>query len=213
MDDIKDNVIKYGTPLLMMMIAAVIGFFLLSAGTDVTPQWDNVTYDSTQEHPSLISEQGANPEINIYYYGDFECPHCKSFENNGMQRILDNYVSTGEARLIFRPLPLLNQKSNISAQAAYHVWEENPEEYWVWHRDVFEMQGEWESVYHISSDQELVTSVNQSEYAHRVNENVQSAQDVGVSATPSIVVDGQVVTGGNYDEIEEVIEENINNSS
>ena len=44
--------------------------------------------------------------ITIEVFSDFQCPACRSFYQNSMKQLMDNYVYTGKVYLVHRDFPL-----------------------------------------------------------------------------------------------------------
>ena len=62
----------------------------------------------------------GNPSapIVLELYSDFMCPHCKLVHENILPSIINDYVKTGKAYLIFREYPLAIPQHVYSRQAA-----------------------------------------------------------------------------------------------
>ena len=50
----------------------------------------------------------VNAKVTIVEFASYTCPHCGDFHKNVLPEIKKNYIDTGKARLILRPLPLDN---------------------------------------------------------------------------------------------------------
>src|SRR3989344_5228401 len=44
--------------------------------------------------------------VTIVEFSDFECPYCRRFWNETLSHIIDTYVATGKARLVYKHFPL-----------------------------------------------------------------------------------------------------------
>jgi protein-disulfide isomerase len=135
---------------------------------------------------------------------DFQCPFCRDFELT-TGPTLDELVADGSVRLVYHPLSFLGQESERAANAfGCSVDEGRPAEYL---RVLYENQppertggftaddlvafGEQAEV----TGEAFETCVTDGSYDGWVSNVAASQQDAGVTATPTIVVDGQTLDG------------------
>lgn len=82
--------------------------------------------------------------VDIYYWGDFQCPFCKRFEDETLPKLLDQYVRTGKVRIAFLEMPVFGPASVTAARASRCVWrlvrDARPGAYKSWHDAVFAQQ-------------------------------------------------------------------------
>jgi len=78
------------------------------------------------KQPSLVNLENGSPPlgpesapITIIEFGDYQCEACYDWFHNTRDTLIDNYVETGKAKLIFVVLPLLGRDSLTAAQALY----------------------------------------------------------------------------------------------
>ncbi len=83
----------------------------------------------------------GNPAARVIFveFGDYSCPHCRDFQPI-MQQVIGQYVRTGQAQLIFRPLTFVGGDfSRVAAQAALCAGKQG--HYWDMHNALYELQG------------------------------------------------------------------------
>jgi protein-disulfide isomerase len=68
------------------------------------PKDDTSGTVSIDNDPYLGDKKTA--KVAIVEFSDFECPFCKKFHADTFQPLVDKYVKTGQAILVFRDLPL-----------------------------------------------------------------------------------------------------------
>lgn len=90
------------------------------------------------DEPSIGNE---NAQVTIVYWYDYQCPFCKQFETQTLDRIRQNYVETGEARIVFKNFAFLGPDSRTAAIASEAIWDRYPERWLDWHMTVYENQG------------------------------------------------------------------------
>lgn len=145
----------------------------------------------------------ADAPVTLYYFADFQCPYCREFELRVLPSIERNYVEPGLMRLVFKDFPILGGDSWTAAAASQHVWTNDPEEYWAWHRGMFEMQGAersgWASAENVLAYSARFDGVD--EAALRADlDNLDEAQadkregeGAGIRSTPTLLLDGVIL--------------------
>jgi protein-disulfide isomerase len=155
--------------------------------------------------PQTDGRQIGDPSapVLIELYEDFQCPGCKAFTDSIEPRILDAYVATGQARLIFRHYPFLGEESLQAAHAS--MCADAQGRFWDYHDMLFANQaGENRGAF---VDRRLLAFAENlgletdafgdcfDEQAHEaeIAQDVQDAREAGVSSTPTILVNGVIV--------------------
>lgn len=80
-------------------------------------------FSGLRESGGTIGKAGA--PVTITEYGDLRCPICKSFDNEVVPTLVEDYVRTGKAKLRFRLWPILGPNSVTAAQAGYAAARQN----------------------------------------------------------------------------------------
>lgn len=93
-------------------------------------------------HP-FIGDPGA--PIVLHEYSDYLCPFCGRHFQETYPLLLDEYVASGQVRLVFHdfPIPSLHPTAPIGHQAALCVAEQGPAPFWAMHDALFARQSEW----------------------------------------------------------------------
>ncbi len=145
--------------------------------------------------PVLGSE---NAPITIVEFGDYQCEGCYNWFHNTRAEIIDNYVETGKAKLVFLDLPFLGRDSPKAAHASYCA--EDQGKYWEYHATLYNFQegidDGWASqdrlssfAYNLGLDVEQFDDCMGSEkYAKRIMANYDQAVNQEVLATPSFIL-------------------------
>lgn len=167
----------------------------------------------------------------VEYYGNWKCPVCAEF-SNGSDRVLDlgriirDFVEPGDLTLRFRGLaytpdgePFLGPDAPRAARAGLAVWNEAPERYWPFHERVFAEQPAesetWATVDRLVSFADAAgveatdavrTALEDGTYAEPVQATADRAQALGVTGTPSLVIDGAVYNPFNPGETLDALE-------
>ncbi len=175
-----------------------------------------VNLDMGRTHGTISTAMGSpilgDPAapITIVEFGDYQCHQCYNWFHNTKPEIVEDYIETGKANLVFVDLAFLGRDSPIAAQASYCA--EDQEMYWEYHNTLYDFQeskidGGWANSERLKAfasslglDMDLFNSCLDSEkYSKRIQYNVQQARDHGVRGTPGFFIvgpDGQEQLGG-----------------
>ena len=149
--------------------------------------------------PALGSE---NAPVTIVEFGDYQCEACYHWFHNTRDTLIDNYIETGKAKLVFVDLPFLGRDSPKAAQASYCA--EDQGKYWEYHTMLYTFQdGQPDSGW---ADRDRLNSfafsldmnmdefndcMDSSKYAKRIKANYDEAVKNGVQQTPTFIIISQ----------------------
>jgi protein-disulfide isomerase len=149
--------------------------------------------------PALGSESAP---VTIVEFGDYQCEACYHWFHNTRDTLIDNYIETGKAKLVFVDLPFLGRDSPKAAQASYCA--EDQGKYWEYHTMLYTFQdGQPDSGW---ADRDRLNSfafsldmnmdefndcMDSSKYAKRVKANYDEAVKNGVQQTPTFIIISQ----------------------
>ena len=157
------------------------------------------------QQSSLVNLENGSPPlgsesapITIVEFGDYQCEACYAWFHNTRDTLIDNYIETGKAKLVFIDLPFLGRDSPKAAQASYCA--EDQGKYWEYHTTLYNFQegvdDGWAGqdrlssfAYNLGLDVEQFDDCMGSEkYAKRIMANYDQGGNLGVQATPSFVL-------------------------
>ena len=101
---------------------------------------------ASQQLSLLNLENGSPPlgsesaPITIVEFGDYQCEACYHWFHNTRSTLIDNYIETGKAKLVFVDLPFLGRDSPTAAEASYCA--EDQGKYWNYHNMLYNFQEE-----------------------------------------------------------------------
>ena len=149
--------------------------------------------------PALGSESAP---VTIVEFGDYQCEACYHWFHNTRDTLIDNYIETGKAKLVFVDLPFLGRDSPKAAQASYCA--EDQGKYWKYHTMLYTFQdGQPDSGW---ADRDRLNSfafsldmnmdefndcMDSSKYQKRVKANYNEAVKHGVQQTPTFIIISQ----------------------
>ena len=150
--------------------------------------------------PPLGSE---NAPITIIKFGDYQCEACHHWFHNTRSTVIDNYVETGKAKLVFMDLPFLGRDSSTAAQASYCA--EDQGKYWEYHTILYTFQdgppdSGWADRDRLNSfattlgmdTDEFNECMDSKKYLKRVKSNYNEAVRNGVQSTPTFIIISEV---------------------
>ncbi|MHB8242012.1 MAG: Na+/H+ antiporter NhaA [Solirubrobacteraceae bacterium] len=156
--------------------------------------------DVDPEHDHIRGPEDAL--VTLVEYGDFECPYCGRAEG-AIRELLASFGD--EVRYVWRHLPLndVHPHAQLAAEASEAAATQG--RFWEMHDILLGHQGELRVSDLIAYAEELgldaermADEVRRRAYASRVSEDVASADESGVSGTPSFFVNGRRYNGA-YD--------------
>ena len=171
-----------------------------------------------------LSLGDPNAPATIDVFEDFQCPACRNFTENTEPLIVQNLVATGKARYVFHNYPFIDdqsarKESDQAANAAMCASEQN--KFWDMHSILFaNWSGENMGAFNDRRLQAMAESIgldtdafnscfNANKYEAEIQADLQLGQEMGVSGTPSIFVNGSPVGQENqvpsYDQIAEAV--------
>jgi len=205
-------------------IIAVIAYFLFfSGGAAVEVEtWEDVRAAEVED-PTMVAANASSEEVDdmveVVYYGDYACPFCRQFEGRNLPRLKDEYIATGDVKLVFRAVDNVDENSRTVALASFEVWDQNRSAFWEWHKTAFAHQGQggrWGRPSEIESwtsnidglDASSVREVAESgEHADKLARHRNQYREDGASGTPSLYINGSVVNPeASYERVQELID-------
>jgi protein-disulfide isomerase len=160
----------------------------------------------------------ANAPVMIIEYGDYQCPYCYRFWKETEGRIVETYVKTGKVYFIYRSAGnFIGPESGAAAEAAYCAGDQG--KFWEYHDMLYSNQGGENTG--AFSESNLLKFANKLElnqnmfrdclrsgkYTARVAQEAAEMQSDGVRATPSFLINGQLVEGAQpFDVFQQTIE-------
>ena len=202
-----DRRIIVATAFVCIVIVVVISFSSYQANLlemhDKDRYLENII---ASQQSSIVNLENASPPlgsesapITIVEFGDYQCESCYHWFHNTRSTLIDNYVETGKAKLVFVDLPFLGRDSPKAAQASYCA--EDQGKYWEYHSMLYNFQegapdSGWANRDRLNSFaftlnmnmDEFNDCMDSSKYKIRVKANFNEAVKQGVQATPTFIL-------------------------
>jgi protein-disulfide isomerase len=149
----------------------------------------------------------ADAPVTIVEYSDFQCPACAYHNDTTVVRLEEEYVNTGQVKLVFHDFPLsMHPNAPIASEAARCAGEQDA--FWKMHDVLFDMQETWANNATTEQFVELATQagvedlaqfatcLESGKYTQFVSSAALESANAGIRATPTFVVDGKPVELG-----------------
>jgi len=185
-------------------IAAVV-IIAIIASTSVSQTGNEaLNLNMGQTHGTVSTAMGSpilgsdSAPITIIEFGDYQCERCYEWYHNTKDSIVQNYVETGKANLIFVDLAFLGRDSPKAAAATYCAEEQG--KYWEYHDLLYNYQegvdSGWANSERLKAfasslelDMELFDScVDSGKFVKRVQFNINEAKKQGATGTPTFII-------------------------
>jgi protein-disulfide isomerase len=161
------------------------------------------------QQSSLVNLENGSPPlgsesapITIVEFGDYQCEACYHWFHNTRSTLIDNYIETGKAKLVFVDLPFLGHDSPKAAQASYCA--EDQGKYWEYHTMLYNFQdgppdSGWADrdrlnsfAFSLDMDiDEFNECMDSSKYLQRVKANYNEAVKNDAQSTPTFIIISQ----------------------
>jgi len=168
-----------------------------------------------------ISRGSEDAPVVVREFADYQCPACGDFYST-VQRLIEDYVESGEVRYVFFDFPLRNvhEHAVVAAQAARCAGRQG--HYWPMHDLLYERQSDWANTAdpvarfrayakEVGIDaQAVATCIDDGETRKAVNQSQRLGQELGVQQTPSVIVGDKAFKGAIlYDRLRRAIDERL----
>ncbi len=185
-------------------IAAVVIIAIIASASVSQTGNETLNLDMGQTHGTVSTAMGSPilgsdlAPITIIEFGDYQCEQCYKWYHNTKDSIVQNYIETGKANLIFVDFPILGRDSPKAAAATYCAEEQG--KYWEYHDLLYNFQEGVDSgwanserlkafAFSLELDKELFDScVDSGKFAKRVQFNTNEAKKQGATGTPTFII-------------------------
>jgi protein-disulfide isomerase len=184
---------------------AVLGYLLMRPSTVSIPANVVVQPSDTSGFAGYVKGSATAP-VEITEYADYQCPFCQTFATLQMPTIEERLIKTGRLRWRYRDFPLqMHPFARLAAHSAACADEQG--KYWQQHDRIYEGQQEWSAARDaaprfrsyaqaLGLDLGRYDSCMESgKYAGRIQADYNSGVALGVSSTPTLLVNGRLHRG------------------
>jgi len=191
---------------LAIIIAAAIGFVLYSQFAGNSGNASAQSLDYTVQ-PSLGSDDAP---VKVAMFEDFSCSHCATFTEEVLPRLKDDFLAEGQAEFFFINNQFLGPNSLMAGVASECAFEQDEALFWDYKTVLMRAQNQISyganGLSELASNvpgldaEALSTCIEERRYIDTVNEDLELGRSLGVTSTPTVLVNGQIVeTNGRSD--------------
>ncbi|WP_160319296.1 MULTISPECIES: DsbA family protein [Bacillaceae] len=180
---------------------------------DETPAIDGQPYLEKAGAPVVVIE-----------FGDYKCPSCKSWDETVFPQLKEEYIDNGVVKFVHINTPFHGEESLLAAQASESVWQNNPDSFWDFHKEIYQSQPEtqqhddlWvteERLLEIANSIESTINLEQLEshlqaraFMDEIETDINLIEAFEVSQTPTIMINNYKMNNPfDYNALVELIE-------
>ena len=154
---------------------------------------------------NVPSKGSSKAQVTVVEYSDFQCSYCARAADQ-IGDFLKEYK--GKVRFFYKQFPLSFHKwAEQASISSLCVYDQSNEKFWEFHDAIFEKQGEIKvaGAKKTLADMARKLGVDMKKYnecvesgeaKQRVDSDMAEGRSIGISGTPTFVVDGFVISGG-----------------
>jgi protein-disulfide isomerase len=158
--------------------------------------------------------------VTLIEFSDYQWPYCGRFATDAGRQIIQNYVDTGKVRFGYFNFAFLGEESFWAAEAAECAGDQDA--YWQYHDYIFDHQnGENQGAFSIDNLKQFAVDLgldtaafndclDSGKYTQRVQDQSRTASVIGVSSTPTFILNGQGMQTLTYDDFKQAIDAILN---
>ncbi len=147
----------------------------------------------------------ANAKVTVVEYADYQCPYCEQFYSKTWPELKAKYVDNGKIKFLYQDFAFLGPDSNTAAEASHCAADQN--KFWQYHDYLFSNQGAEGSSWAIASHQKEFAQaiglntvkfgqcLDSGKYKQEVLDETAQGKTYGVTATPSVFINGTLILG------------------
>jgi protein-disulfide isomerase len=181
----------------VLAVLALIWYGTVSAQAPATTVPPGITQDGH-------TRGQATAPVTIEEWADFQCPACGQFARVTEPQLLSSYVAKGQVAIVFHHMAFLGQESNWAAEAAECAGEQG--KFFEYHDKLYASQsGENRGAFskdnlkrfgtEIGLSPAFASCVDSGRYAQAVRDDTKVGERRGVTATPTLFINGRKVEG------------------
>ena len=159
-------------------------------------QFPTVSVDMKKLASDDAFEGKENAPITIVEFSDYQCPFCSRFYAQTLPSIIQEYINTGKAKLVYRDFPLppnIHPEAQKAAEAAECSGKQG--KYFEMHNKLFENQQIlsevnyklWATQLGLDSDK-FNNCLDSGETANEIKADLQDGTNVGIQGTPGFII-------------------------
>jgi protein-disulfide isomerase len=210
--------------LLLLIGGAALVILALAVGPsirDATAPIGQINSITPEPRPMAVGRNMGDPAapIVLEVFSDFQCSACELFAKQVEPLIVDQYVATGQVYLVYRQFPILDRGTNESEQSANaSMCAAEQERFWDYHDMLYANvlgvnAGSFTDRRLIAFAEQLDMDVDafssclrENRYKDQITADINAGQQLGITGTPSVFINGTQIAPGYVPTIEQLQE-------
>lgn len=182
---------------------------LLGAGAGATVALAGCLGGSASGADNVPVRGDPDADVTLEVYEDMGCPACQNYVQNVFPSVRNQYLDGGRIRYEHRDFVVTGPAARQAANAAREVLERAGDEaFWAFVKAVFDNQsrlgteapglfGELAGGIGVEEPSAVTEAGESLAHDSEVDADIERGESLGVSSTPSFVIDGNTVDGSN----------------
>ncbi len=208
--------------IVLVLGGLVAGGFLLTGGRSGTTEKSGAPLKARASGQTLVVGDNPDAGVKVVVYEDFLCPYCREFES-ASRGLLRTGVAEGKVLVEYRPFQLLPDPYSAAALTAWGavLQKGTPAEALAFHDLLYDNQpyeaaadkpgverfAEWAAEAGVK-DQQVLDALGAPDPTF-VDAAGATAKEAGVKGTPTVVVNGEVLSGSSIADMVKTLEKII----
>jgi hypothetical protein len=197
-----------------VLVLAVAGLFLSRGDSQTVREPLTTTFSPIDlQRARGVSMGQENAPVLLHEFADYQCPACANFSTFAHPLIKERLIDEGIVRLVRYDFPLQFHPHAFLASRAARCTEETGR-YWEYHDILYGRQPTWSAQRDPSGEfieyAELIgmdpgefrTCLRSAEHAEEVTRNLRLGESLGVSGTPTLMLNGEILEIRDYNDLE-----------
>jgi len=215
----REILLVAGAAVIVVALVIFFGSGLFRSSTPApTPASVTVRVDSGDS-----TMGSADAPVTVMEFSDYQCPYCAKFARGEGKQLEETYVKEGKVRFIYKDFIIIGQESTWAAEAARCAGDQG--RFWDYHDKLFDsQQGENKGFFSkpnlkkFAAELGLDTAqfnqcLDSDKYQNAVQRDTAEGKRLGVRGTPTIFVNGQMITGATFEQLRAAIEAQLSAGS
>ncbi len=218
----KDNFMRNLFISLGIIIIALLGYSTWERKQNEAPsniEIPKVADNQIKANDHIIGRRDA--KVVLIEYADLQCPACKAFEPI-LTKIASDHRDDSFA-YVYRHYPLVNIHGNAMLAAQYNEAAGLQGKFWEMNHILYDKQGEWgealdalEKIKNYAQTlgldmKKLTVDANSKETETRITDNLKEANKLGLKSTPSIMINGVVISVNSEEDLKLKVQQALQN--
>jgi protein-disulfide isomerase len=193
-----------------LILIGIVGVFaLVIAGLLIIPNLPKsvgeIKVPEARTFPQAKGNSMGDPNapVKVEEYADFQCPYCAQYAFEIEPKLTKDFIETGKVYYTYYSLSFIGPESKTASEYAYCAMDQ--EKFWEYRDIVYANQNGENKGWFTSArllaygekvgldKNKLSDCVNSGKYKAKIDQDLKTGNDRGVTATPSFFVNGKLV--------------------